>query len=56
LRCTKAVAVAETRLTAPPRASKAMPPTPPAAPLTDCSAVMLCSRVLIPLADSGLEK
>src|ERR1700722_8372289 len=54
--CTKAVAVGETRLIAPPMASKATPPTPPAAPRTDCRLVTPRSRVAIPAFDSGLEK
>src|ERR1700684_2370548 len=54
--CTKAVAVGETRLIAPPMASNATPPTPPAAPRTDCRAVPPRSSVAIPALDSGLEK
>ena len=54
--CTKAVAVGETRLIAPPRASNAMPPTPPPAPRTGCRFAMPRSRVPIPALLSGLVK
>src|ERR1700735_2494462 len=54
--CTKAVAVGETRLIAPPMASNATPPTPPAAPRTDCRLVMPRSSVAIPGLDSGRGK
>jgi len=54
--CTKAVAPGATRLTAPPRASSAIPPTPPAAPGTRCSATTPASRVPIPALLSGVVK
>src|ERR1700677_3068382 len=54
--CTKAVAGGETRLTAPPRASNATPPRPPAAPRRDCRESTPCSRVLIPALDRARVK
>ena len=55
-RCTNAVADGATRLTAPPRASNAMPPVPPFAPATGCRFSMPRSSVLIPAPLSGLVK
>src|ERR1700761_4395754 len=56
LRCTKAVAAGLTRLTAPPRASKAMPPEPFLTPATFWKATTPASRVLIPALLSGVVK
>jgi hypothetical protein len=56
LRCTNAVAPGATRLTAPPRASKAMPPAAPRPPRTCRNASTPRSSELMPLPLSGRVK
>src|SRR5581483_3980012 len=56
LRCTNAVAAGATLLTAPPRASNAMPPDAPDAPPARWNFSTPDSRVPIPWLFSGLVK
>ncbi len=55
-RCTKAVASGFTWLIRPPRASRVIPPAPPAAPATDWRRCTPCSIAAIPALLSGLVK